>query len=524
MRMTLCCSAVVMLVAAATSPVTAQPAPIEVRVDAAARGAKIDRNVFGQFAEHLGFGIYPGVWVGRDSPIPNTRGIRNDVVAALKAIRVPNVRWPGGCFADEYHWRDGIGAPARRPSAVHLQWGGARETNAFGTDEFMDFIGQIGAEAYISLNIGSGTVEEAARWMDYLTADPSTSAGKERAANGHPAPYRVRFVGLGNESWGCGGGMRPEHYLDLMKRFARFARNRNPSQQDDGPDPMQRIAVGPGGDDTAYTEAVMQAWSKRDWSWNIAGLSLHQYTTGGWPPSYASTGFDRLAYARFLKATLAMEGIVTRHTAIMDRYDPGKKVALVVDEWGSWLAPLPGTNPLFYQQQNSLRDAILAALNLNIFARHADRVRMTSIAQMTNVLQAMVMTRGDRMVLTPTYHLYRMYLPFQDATVVPTAFAAGTVRIGDVTLPRLDAVAARDSGGKLWLAITNVDPDQPARVTLRGGYSAARGQVLTAPRVDSVNSFDAPEQVRPRSFSAAARAGALNITVPAKSVTVVQIG
>lgn len=510
----------------AATPALAQAkadAPIAVRIDAKTTGPKIDRNIFGQFAEHLGTGIYGGVWVGKDSSIPNVRGIRKDVVEALRAIKVPNVRWPGGCFADEYHWRHGIGPAEARRKTINSNWGGAVEPNTFGTDEFMDFVDQIGSEAYVSVNVGSGTVQEAAEWVEYMTADPETTAGKERAANGHPAPYKVKYLGIGNESWSCGGAMRPEYYADQMKRYARFVRNYNPKQT--GAEAMQRIAVGPNQADPAYTEAVMAAQKSHDWAWNIEGLSLHSYTTGGWPPSYSSTKFDETAYAKLLKETLGMDDLVAQHAAIMDKYDPEKKVPLVVDEWGVWLAPLEGTNPGFLVQQNSLRDAIVAALNLNIFARHADRVRMTNIAQMVNVLQAMILTDKDKMVLTPTYHIYKMYLPFQDATFVPVNLDRGTYVQGDITLPRLDAIAARDTQGRLWLAVTNLDPTRSATIAadIAGAKATtARGQVLTAARVDAINSFDAPNAVTPKAYTVKSGPKGLKLDIPAKSVVVVQ--
>ncbi len=500
---------------------------VAMKVEASKPGAVIDRNIFGQFAEHLGFGIYGGVWGGKDSPIPNVRGVRKDVVAALKAIKVPNVRWPGGCFADEYHWRDGIGPADARRATVNANWGGAGEPNTFGTDEFMDFVGQIGSEAYVSVNLGSGTVEEASDWLAYMTAPAESAAGKERAANGHPEPYKVRYLGLGNESWSCGGAMRPVYYTDLMKRYARFVRNYRQEQMETGAQPMQRIAVGPSGPDTAYTEQVMKTWTEHDWSWNIEGLSLHSYTTGGWPPSLSSTDFGKADYARLLKETLGMNDLIVTHSAIMDKYDPEKRVPLVVDEWGVWLQPAPGTNPGFLIQQNSLRDAIIAALNLNIFARHADRVRMTNIAQMVNVLQAMILTDKEKMLLTPTYYVYKMYLPFQDARFVPVNFDAGTYREGAIELPRIDGIAARDKDGHLWLAVTNLDPERKGTISVTfDGLVAksARGEVLTGPQVNSVNSFDKPDVVTPRPISGKASKGGITLELPPKSIAVVQVG
>ncbi len=495
---------------------------VELSVDASKAGAKIDRNIFGQFAEHLGHGIYEGIWVGPDSAIPNTRGIRNDVVAALKALKVPNVRWPGGCFADEYHWQKGIGA--QRTVTLNPNWGGVTEPNSFGTHEFMDFLDQIGSQGYLSVNVGSGTPREAAEWLEYMTTDQPTTLAKERAANGHPAPWRVGYLGIGNESWDCGGNMTADYYLSQLKIYSRFVRNFNPAQQDQ--QQMLKIAVGPGGPETEWTETMMKAWEHHHWSWDINGLSVHSYTVPRWPPSYKSVGFGEAEYGEILKTTLQMEDLVSKQSAVMDKYDPQKKVALVVDEWGAWYAPLPGTNPGFLAQQNSMRDAILAALNLNIFARHADRVRMANIAQMVNVLQAMILTAKEKMVLTPTYYVFKMYVPFQDATFVPVAFNAGTYTHGDISLPRVDAIAAKDAAGTLWLEVTNLDPSQPVEVEARlAGIAAksAAGETLTAPEVDSVDTFEAPRTVVPKPVEAKVQDGKLVLKLEPKSVTVVSV-
>jgi alpha-N-arabinofuranosidase len=496
-------------------------------VDATQPGPTLNRHLFGQFAEHLGYGIYGGVWVGTDSPIPNTRGIRNDVVAALREIRVPNVRWPGGCFADYYHWRDGVGP--NRAVTLNPDWGGVTEPNTFGTHEFMDFAEQIGAAPFISVNVGSGTVQEAAAWMEYMTSALPTTLARERAANGRAEPWQVPILGLGNESWDCGGNMTPEFYADQMKMHARFARNYHPAQQEDG-NRMLRIAVGPGGGEARFiewTETVMKAWSKRRWSWDIEGISLHNYTVIDWEDKHASTGFGEKEYAEILRATLKMDDLIARHAGIMDRYDPEKKLALAVDEWGAWYSPAPGTNPGFLIQQNSLRDAVLATLNLHIFARHADRVRMANIAQMVNVLQAMILTDGERMLLTPTYHVFRMYVPFQDATSIPIKVDAGTWKHSGISLPRLDAIAARTQDGRLVVAITNVNPADPAQVELRigGGLQAgsASGEMLTAPSVDSINTFEAPDVVAPRPLDVSIESGRVRVLLEPRSVNVITL-
>lgn len=512
-------------------------------------GAVINRDIFGQFAEHLGEGIYPGVWVGKNSKIPNTRGIRNDVVAALRAIKVPVVRWPGGCFADEYHWRDGVGPASKRVTTVNSNWAGAVEPNTFGTDEFMDFANQIGAEAYLSVNVGSGTVEEANDWLGYMTSVAPATAAKERAANGHKAPYKVKYLGLGNEMWGCGGPYTGEEYVTKMKVFAHFVHNHNPEQAPpridfssiakdlmtgklmDGlpknPQGMMRIAAGPNSSDGSYTEMIMKAWKQRSpIYWDIDGISLHQYTWGSSPFNTLATDFGEKDYATVLKQTLAMDRTITRHSEIMDKYDPRKAVALVVDEWGVWLKPTEGTEPLYLQQQQSLRDGIAAAMNLNIFARHADRVRMTNIAQMINVLQAMIMTDGGKMLLTPTYHVYKMYVPFQDATFLPLSYTPGEYKVGDTILPQVDAIAARGQDGKVWLSLINLDPNQPAEFTVSGaglGANSAVGEVLTAERIDTVNSFEQSSAVAPKPVKYAASGGKLVLQLPAKSVTVVRL-
>jgi alpha-N-arabinofuranosidase len=274
---------------------------------------------------------------------------------------------------------------------------------------------------------------------------------------------------------------------------------------------MLKIAVGPGFPETEWTEAVMKAWQHHDWSWNFDGVSL---------------GFGVEDYSKALKSTLFMDEFLRKQEAVMDKYDPQKKVALVVDEWGIWHAPLAGSNPAFLVQQNSLRDAILASLNLNIFARHADRVRMANIAQMINVLQAMILTDKEKMVLTPTYYVFKMYVPFQDAMFVPVAFDAGAYRQGSISLPRVDAVAAKDASGRLWLEITNLDPEKPLGIDadVSGmAIKSAKGETLTAPAVDSVNTFAAPNNVVPKPISAIVKGGRLNLTVEPKSLTVISM-
>ncbi|MTI40592.1 alpha-N-arabinofuranosidase [Fulvivirga lutimaris] len=494
--------------------------PIKITIDSEKHGPVINRHIFGQFAEHLGKGIYEGVWVGPESSIPNTRGMRNDVVDALKELKVPNVRWPGGCFADEYHWRDGIGTPEQRQTRINTNWGGREEPNTFGTHEYFDFLNQIGADAFISANVGSGTVKESADWLEYLTADKSTLAN-ERAKNGHPEPYEVAFWGIGNEVWGCGGPFTAEEYLTELKKFANFSTNYNSEVN------TQLVAVGP--DATGfgeYTEVIMKAWSTKSWAWDIHALSLHRYTRNGWPPNLIATDFDEQQYAKVIEETLGMDEFITTSEVIMDKYDPEKKISILVDEWGTWYAPTEGSPEGYLEQQNSQRDAIVAALNFNIFARHADRVRGANIAQMVNVLQAMILTDNEKMLLTPTYHAFRLYVPFQDAEHLKIDYEAGTYKQDNVTLPRIDAIAAKGKDGKILLAVTNVDPSRKATIDLQLAdqkITNATGETLYTSEIDAINTFDRPEHVSPKKLDLKVSKGKIKLTLEPQSVTVISI-
>ncbi|WP_370449677.1 alpha-N-arabinofuranosidase [Novosphingobium sp. LASN5T] len=504
---------------AMTVPAVAQtPGGATVTVQADRPGPVMNRQVFGQFAEHLGHGIYGGIWVGEGSPIPNDHGYRRDVLDALKAIKVPVVRWPGGCFADEYHWRDGIGPRAKRPVKINTNWGGVDEDNSFGTNEFMGFAERLGAEAYISANVGSGTPAETSEWVEYMTSPNGSTLAGERAANGHPAPFQVRYLGIGNELWGCGGNMRAEYAADLTNRFAQFAKA-------GGKDKMLKIASGPSDEDYPWTETLMKLSGKY-----IDGLSLHYYTRPrdkDWNDKGAALGFPESEWATTMRNTLRIDEYITRHSAIMDKYDPEKKKWLVVDEWGTWYDPAPGSNPGFLVQQNSLRDAVVAGLNLNIFAHHADRVKMAAIAQMVNVLQAMLLTDGAKMVKTPTYWVFDLYKPWQDATTLPIDLQSPLYRNGDVTVPAISASAVRDTAGQVHVALVNLDPHRaiPVSIGLAGVRAGAvTGRIVTGTAMDAHNSFDAPDVVRPVAFTGARIAGgAVTATLPAMSVVVLDL-
>ena len=489
----------------------------EITIRADQPGATINRNIYGHFAEHLGRLIYDGLWVGEGSPIPNTRGIRNDVVAALKNLNMPVLRWPGGCFADEYHWRDGIGPRQQRPKRLNTNWGGVVETNAFGTHEFMDLAEQIGADPYISANVGSGTPQEMMDWIEYMTSDADTELANLRRRNGRDKPWRVPYVGVGNESWGCGGNMRAEYYADEYRRFQTFIKNYSGNR-------VTKIASGSNGEDYNWTDVLMSRAAR-----NMHGLSMHYYTlpTGDWNKKGSATEFGEAEWHATLARTLRMEELVRKHSEIMDKYDASKRVGLMVDEWGTWYDVEPGTPGSGLYQQSSLRDAVAAAINLNIFNQHADRVRMANIAQTVNVLQAVILTNGAKMILTPTYHVFEMYKVHQGATLLPVEMTAPEYTVAQKAVPSLHASASRDSAGRIHLTIANLDPTRGADVTLAISGAApatATARVLTAPVITSVNTFDAPEVVKPAPLTAIEKRGdRYALSLPSKSVVVLEL-
>ena len=511
---------VVVALAAFFSPARAADPAATLTIDAGKPGAVINKNIYGHFTEHLGHCIYEGIWVGPDSTIPNVRGIRTDVVEALKRLAVPQVRWPGGCFADEYHWRDGIGPRESRPAMINTHWGGVVENNHFGTHEFLDFCEQTGAEPYICLNVGSGTVQEAMEWVEYMTSDADSPLTRLRKQNGRDQPWRVPYLAIGNESWGCGGNMIPQFYADNYRRYNTFVKNyvRGPAGR------ITRIACGPDGANYDWTETVMKGVGNR-----MQGLALHNYTlpTGNWSAKGSATNFGEDQYFSTLVNAFRMEELVTKHSAIMDKYDPQKRIGLVVDEWGVWTDVEPGTNPGFLYQQNSLRDAIVAAVHLDIFQNHADRVTMANIAQMINVLQSVILTDKEKMLLTPTYWVFEMFKVHQGATSLPLTLTAPDYVAGEKKIPTVSASASRDKDGKIHLSLANCDATKPLALacTLTGVTAQhVSGRILTAPAINSINTFAAPHTVEPAAFNGAKfDHGALSVTLPAKSIVVLEL-
>ncbi|HEX6047574.1 MAG TPA: alpha-N-arabinofuranosidase [Pyrinomonadaceae bacterium] len=479
-------------------------------------GATINRNLYGQFAEHLGRLIYDGLWVGEGSPIPNTRGLRNDVVGALKELQVPVLRWPGGCFADEYHWRDGIGPRDKRPRRPNASWGGV-DSNAFGTHEFLDLCEMLGADAYINGNVGSGTPQEMMDWIEYMTSDSDSDLANMRRRNGRDKPWKIPYFAVGNETWGCGGQMRPEYYADIYRQYSTFIKNHSGNR-------IQRLASGSHDDNYRWTEVLMSQAAR-----HMEGYTLHYYTlpTSNWDKKGSATQFDEKEWHATLVRTLRIEEFIQKHSAIMDKYDPQKRVGLMVDEWGTWYDSEPGRDMGALYQQNTLRDAVVAGVNLNIFQKYSDRVRMANIAQMVNVLQAMILTDKDKMVLTPTYHLFRMYKVHQGATLIPVELNAPEYKLGEASTPSLSVSASRDSQGRVHISIVNLDATRSADVSATlsiGALRSATGEVLTAPAMNAMNTFDRPNTVKPAPFDGFKLQGAqLSVNVPAKSVVVLEL-
>ena len=481
-------------------------------------GPVISKDIYGHFSEHLGNCIYGGLWVGNDSKIPNTYGIRNDVLFALREIKVPNLRWPGGCFADTYHWKDGIGPKEKRASIVNTNWGGVTEDNSFGTDEFMKLTELIGCDAYINGNVGSGSVKEMSEWVEYLTSDAVSPMTNLRKQNGREKPWAVKYFAIGNENWGCGGNMTAEFYSNTMKQYSTFLGNYAGNQ-------LYRVACGPSDYNFSWTETLMKDESTRSM---FQGLSIHYYSVvDGWNFKGSATRFDEREWFETMRLNLQMDDIIRGHSAIMDRYDPLKTKGLVVDEWGNWFNVEPGTNPGFLYQQNSMRDAITAAIHLNIFNQHADRVKAANLAQMVNVLQSVILTKDDKMVLTPTYYVFRMFRVHQEARLLNLDLRSEDYTFGNKKIQAISASASVDKEGKVHISLANLNPNKAITLTcplIGDSFKKVTGEILTANEMNSFNSFETPDKVKPASFTGfSLKDGILSVTMPSKSVVVLEL-
>ena len=484
-------------------------------VNARDRYAQIHREIYGHFSEHLGRCIYQGIYVGEDSDIPNIHGIRKDIVEAFRQIQMPVLRWPGGCFADEYHWKDGIGEKKMRKKMVNTNWGGVTEDNSFGTHEFMELCALVGCEPYITGNVGSGSVRELSEWVEYLTFDGSSPMADLRRQNGRNEPWKLKYLGIGNENWGGGGNMRPEYYADVYKQYQTFCKNFSGNH-------LYKIACGPNCNDFRWTEVLMQNLKAPN-NWLADAIALHFYSIPDWDHKGLATEFDADAYYTLLGTANYMHTLLTRHTEIMNRYDPEGAVGLVVDEWGTWYDVEPGTNPGFLYQQNTMRDAIVAAVTLNIFNRHAKRVRMANLAQVCNVLQAIVLTDGAQIIQTPTYHVFDLFKGHQGGEAV-YCFTENENMIDGKGTPMLSA-SASVKDGVMTLTVANCSLTEPAQICCDLCYFDAKeadARILTQ-EIHAHNTFAQPDNVKPEPLDVTLSGSTLSMTLPAGSIAAVTL-
>lgn len=477
------------------------------------KGGQISKHIYGHFAEHLGRCIYDGFYVGDTSSIPNTAGVRNDIIAALKNLNIPNLRWPGGCFADRYHWKDGVGPKESRPSIVNTTWGGVTEDNSFGTHDFLNMCKLLNTEPYLAGNTGSGTVQELSDWVQYVNFEGRSPMSDLRVKNGQTKPWNVKFWGVGNEAWGCGGNMTPEYYVGEYRKFATFMEGRD----------LYKVASGANVDDYHWTETLMKGIP----SHLMNGIALHHYSFPSWEKKGPAVGFTEQQYFETMKTALRMDELITKHAAIMDKYDPNKKIGLIVDEWGGWFDVEAGTNPGFLYQQNTMRDAMIAGATLNIFNNHNDRVKIANLAQCVNVLQAVILTNKEKMLLSPTYHVMEMYKVHQDATLIPLELKTDDYVLNNEKLPAVSASASKDAKGITHLSVVNINSKnaEEIEIDITGQqYKSMSGRILTSAKVDDHNTFEKPEQVKPAVFKAASlKGGKLKIKLPPFSVVILTL-
>ena len=475
------------------------------------RKSHINREVYGHFSEHLGRCIYNGIYVGENSPIPNTNGVRNDVLDAFRQIRMPVLRWPGGCFADEYHWRDGIGDKSTRKKMINTHWGGVTEDNSFGTHEFFDMCEQIGCEPYLAGNLGSGTVEELSDWIEYITFDGVSPNAELRRKNGREKPWKLKYLGIGNENWGCGGNMRPEHYADLYRQYQTYCRNFSGNE-------LFKIACGPNADDYNWTKTLLDIVK----DWHTKAISLHYYTvpTGNWDKKGSATEFSDEEYYSTIAKTRYIEELIVKHQAIISQYSDNIK--LIVDEWGCWYDVEEGTNPGFLYQQNTMRDALVAAVNLNIFNNHSDIVYMANLAQAVNVLQSLLLTEGEKLVKTPTFHVFDMFKTHQDSELL-YSFCENDADANAQAISH-SASIAKDGSLTLTYANTSLDTGYSIECELIGKKAQkAQARILTSDNVRAHNTFDAPETVLPKEYAVQSTDSGISFDLPAHSVVSIVI-
>lgn len=477
----------------------------------------ISKHIYGHFAEHLGHCIYDGLYVGEaNTSIPNTNGVRNDIIEALRKLKVPNLRWPGGCFADTYQWKNGVGPKDKRPVIVNRWWGGTTEDNSFGTHDFLNLCETLGAEPYLAGNVGSGTVQDFIDWVQYVNFDGTSPMSKLRQQNGREKPWKVSLWGIGNEAWGCGGNMKPEHYANIYRQYATFTTDWTNS------DKLFRVASGANSADYNWTEVLMREIPHA----LVEGIALHHYSSVDWNNKGSAIDFSEAQYAATLKSALFMDELITKHTAIMDKYDPTKKIALVVDEWGGWYNVEPGTNPGFLYQQNTMRDAMIAGTTLNIFNNHSDRVRVANLAQTINVLQSVILTKEEKIILTPTYHVLEMYNVHQDATLLPIEITAREYVTDGFKLPAVSVSASQNKQDVIHISLVNIDlkNSQEIVLDLEGAFKTVTGRILTAAKIQDHNTFEKPNGIKPVAFNSAILSrGNVKVKLPPFSVVVLEV-
>ncbi|WP_036386081.1 alpha-N-arabinofuranosidase [Muricauda sp. MAR_2010_75] len=488
--------------------------PVTIQISKNADSIQISKHIYGHFAEHLGRCIYDGLYVGEENTvIPNTEGVRNDIIAALKELNIPNLRWPGGCFADTYHWKDGVGPQEDRPTIVNRWWGGTTEDNSFGTHNFLNLCEELGAEPYLSANVGSGTVQELIDWMQYTNHDGVSPMADWRRENGREKPWDVKYWGVGNETWGCGGNMTAEYYADIYRKYATFMSDWNNTGG------VYRIASGASEDDYHWTETLMKnvPYSLME------AVALHDYAVFDWNAKGPSVNFDEEIYFKSMEQALKMEEYVTKHIAIMDKYDPDGKVDLFVDEWGGWYDAEPEVQNGVLYQQNTIRDVMIAGTVLNTFNNHAKRVKMANLAQMVNVLQAVILTDEEKMIKTPTYHVMNMYKVHQDAMLLPSKIENNAQYRG---LPTISVSASKDADNTVHISLVNIDSQAEKAVEVNVAdldIKNIKAQILTSEKLQDHNSFNNPEKVVPGEFKDfKLRKGVLTIQVPAHSLIVLE--
>lgn len=476
---------------------------ISIVINADDRLGHIAPEIYGHFSEHLGRCIYNGIYVGENSPIPNTDGIRNDIIEAFRNIKAPVFRWPGGCFAEEYHWQDGIGEKALRRKIVNTNWGGVTEDNSFGTHEFMRFCELVGCKPYINGNVGSGSVREMSEWIEYMTSDVESPLTEQRKKNGRAEPWKLEYLGVGNENWGCGGNMRPEYYADVYKRYQTFCHNYSGNR-------LYRIACGPSSADYNWTEVMMKNLDSN----NVDAIDLHYYTMPVWPEMESATDFDDELYYKTIAAANFSDELITRHSEIMNRYDPEKKIGLVIGEWGCWHKVEEGTNPGFLYQQNTMRDAIVAAIELNVFNRHSDRVVMANLAQAVNVLQSVILTEGDKMIKTPTYHVFDLFKTHQNNEAV--YFYTQNENMSEGKNAPMISVSASVNEKSMTVTVANCSLTEEAAVecSIFGFKASSVSCRILTNEAHSYNDFDCPDRVSITEHTAVIKDNVLKLNIP----------